>query len=93
MTDADTSLHVRVNRSLKNEAAQILDDYGLSTSEAIRLFLFRVVDSKSFPLEMEIPNARVRAGMAETEKMIEEHRARFSTEEELLDELEKDSRK
>ncbi len=87
----DASLHIRVDGDIKVKAAQALSSIGMTTPEAVRSFLYRVATSPSFVHEMTIPNARVRAGMAETEEMIKAHRARFSTAKELFDDLEKNS--
>ena len=68
---AQTSmLHVRVENSIKIEAAQALDAMGLSMADAVRLFLRRVVAEQAFPLELKVPNARTRAAMEESRAMM-----------------------
>jgi hypothetical protein len=42
---------------------------------------------------LKVPNAETRAAMAEADEIAREHRARFSTAEELFDDLEKSSGK
>ena len=50
-------LHVRVTDTLKQRAAATLEGIGLTTSEAIRLFLHRVVVEQRLPLDLKVPNA------------------------------------
>ena len=86
-------LHVRVDDETKERATAALGAMGLSVSEAIRIFLRRVVADQAFPLELIVPNADTRAAMAEADDIVRHHRARFSTPEQLLSDLEKTSGK
>jgi len=81
-------LHVRVEDSIKIQAAQALDAMGLSMATAVRLFLHRVVAEQAFPLELKVPNARTRAAMAESRVMMAQA-PRFNAAQEMFDELEK----
>nr|WP_250808515.1 type II toxin-antitoxin system RelB/DinJ family antitoxin [Neorhizobium tomejilense] len=45
-------VHVRVEEGLKDEASRVLARFGLTTSEAIRIFLTRVVAEKGLPVGM-----------------------------------------
>ena len=56
-------LHVRLSETLKTQAAETLGEIGLTTSEAIRLFLHRVVVEQRLPLDLEVPNAETREAM------------------------------
>ena len=40
---------------------QALNTMGLSVSDAVRLFLRRVVIDQAFPLELKVPNSETRA--------------------------------
>ena len=87
---AQTSmLHVRVDDETKAEASRALAAVGLSLSDAVRLFLHRVVIEQAFPLELKVPNAETRAAMAESRALMAERRARFATADALFDDLEK----
>ena len=88
-----TMVHVRLDEQLKIQAAQTLAEMGLSVSDAVRVFLMRVVADKQMPFAIKAPNAMTRAAMAEADEMTSAHRAHFSTAAELLDDLEKNSRK
>ncbi len=46
-----------IDESLKNEAAIVLDDMGLTVSDAIRIFLTKIATEKALPFEMQSPNA------------------------------------
>lgn len=50
---AQTSmLHIRVEDSLKTEAAEALANFGLSLSDAVRIFLTRVAKEGGLPVGM-----------------------------------------
>ena len=86
-------LHVRIDDETKAQATQTLAAMGLSVSDAVRLFLHRVVVDQAFPLELKVPNAETRKAMAEADEIVSTHHARFSTAAELLDDLEKNTGK
>jgi DNA-damage-inducible protein J len=62
---------------------------GLSMSDAVRIFLKRVVNDQAFPLELKVPNAETRAAMEEARAMMKARQARFESADALLDALEK----
>ncbi|MBA4357877.1 MAG: type II toxin-antitoxin system antitoxin, RelB/DinJ family, partial [Desulfovibrio sp.] len=45
----------------------VLKSMGLTPSDAIRLFLHRVVDKKALPFPIEAPNAATRAALRDAE--------------------------
>lgn len=71
-------LHVRIDEDTKEQATEALNAMGLSVSDAVRLFLKRVVADQAFPFELKVPNAGTRAAMAEAEEIIAQRRARFA---------------
>jgi DNA-damage-inducible protein J len=84
---AQTSmLHIRVDEDIKEQATQALTTMGLSVSDAVRLFLRRVVIDQAFPFELKVPNAETRAAMEESRAMMA---TRFATADELFADLEK----
>jgi len=93
MTAHTSMLHVRVDDETKEQATQALAAMGMSVSDAVRLFLRRVVVDQAFPLELRVPNAETRAAMAESRAMMASRHARFADAGALLDDLEKNSRK
>ncbi|MFZ4624727.1 MAG: type II toxin-antitoxin system RelB/DinJ family antitoxin [Rhodoferax sp.] len=93
MTTHTSMLHIRVEDDIKEQATQALTAMGLSVSDAVRLFLRRVVIDQAFPLELKVPNAQTRAAMEESRTMMATRRARFANAEELFADLEKNSSK
>ncbi len=61
----DTTVRARVNGELKQEVEEILSQIGLSTSQAITLFLKRIKYEKGIPFELKVPNARTLQAMEE----------------------------
>ncbi len=88
-----TMVHVRVDEQLKNQATETLASMGLSVSDAVRVFLTRVVADQQLPFALKAPNAQTRAAMNEASEIVQSRRARFATAVELIDDLEKNQRK
>lgn len=86
-----TMVHVRVDEQLKADATEALNAMGLSVSDAVRVFLMRVVAEKQMPFTLKVPNEETRAAMAEADEIASTRRARFATASELFDDLEKAS--
>ena len=61
------TIRARVEPELKSEAEAILKEVGLSSSEAMRLFLFQIVRQRGLPFEVKIPNAETIAAIEELE--------------------------
>lgn len=91
MTAQTSMLHIRVEDDIKEQATQALTAMGLSVSDAVRLFLRRVVVDQAFPLELKVPNAETRAAMEESRAMMAARRVRFASADELIADLEKSS--
>ena len=52
---SETVIRSRINADLKLEAQALLEKFGLSMSEAIRLFLHQVVIEKGLPFQVKLP--------------------------------------
>ena len=52
--DSKTTINIRIDSSLKNEAEFIIDSLGLSTSAAIILFFKALVREKGLPFEVKM---------------------------------------
>lgn len=91
---ATTSMvHVRVDEQIKAQASETLAAMGLSISDAVRVFLMRVIAEKQMPFALKVPNAETRVAMAEADEITRTRRARFRNAAELIDDLEKNSSK
>ena len=55
---------------MKRKATAALAAMGLTASEAVRLFFYRIAVDQAFPLELKVRNARTRQAMAESEEMM-----------------------
>ena len=93
MTAHTSMLHIRVDDETKAQATETLAVIGLSVSDAVRLFLRRVIIDQEFPLELKVPNAETRAAMEESRAMMAARRTRFENVDALVDDLEKNRRK
>lgn len=93
MPSQTSMLHIRVDDDIKEQATQALTAMGLSVSDAVRLFLRRVVVDQAFPLELKVPNAETLAAMEESRSMMSKRRARFASADQLFADLEKNSGK
>ena len=82
-------LHIRVDDETKTQATAALAAMGLSMSDAVRIFLKRVVNDQAFPLELKVPNAETRTAMEEARAMMKARQARFESADALFDDLEK----
>lgn len=91
MATHTSMLHIRVDDDIKEQATEALTAMGLSMSDAVRLFLRRVVIDQAFPLELKVPNSQTRAAMDESRTMMVSRRARFATSDALFADLEKNS--
>ena len=86
-------VHVRVDEQIKAQATETLAAMGLSVSDAVRVFLMRVVAEQQMPFALKVPNQETRAAMKEADEIVSTRRARFGTATELFDSLEKNRRK
>lgn len=86
-------VHIRMDKQVKAQATETLAAMGLSVSDAVRVFLMRVVAEKQLPFALKVPNLETRAAMEEADEIARTHHARFATATELFDDLEKDSGK
>lgn len=54
---SETVIRSRIDSSIKQEAQALLERFGLTMSEAIRLFLHQVVIEKGLPFQVKLPKA------------------------------------
>jgi DNA-damage-inducible protein J len=93
MAATTTMVHVRVDEKIKIQAAETLSSMGLTMSDAVRVFLTRVVADKALPFTLQAPNETSRAAIAEADQIVQSRRARFTTGDALLNGLEEASLK
>lgn len=61
----NATVRARVDETLKFEAENILQEIGLNTSQAINIFLKKVVSEHGIPFELKIPSSRLKSAMDE----------------------------
>ena len=74
MATQTSMLHIRVDDDIKEQATAALTTMDLSVSDAVRLFLRRVVGDQAFPLELKVPNVETQAAMTESRAMMANRR-------------------
>ncbi len=89
---ATTMVHIRVDENLKAQASDTLAAMGLSLSDAVRVFLTRVVAEQGLPFALKVPNAETWTALAEAEAIIDARNARFTSAEALFDALDQETR-
>lgn len=85
-----TMIHVRIDALLKAEATASLASMGLTVSDAVRLFLTRVVAEQRLPFDLRVPSAQARAVIADARVL---SRARGEAMQALVDSLRRARRK
>ncbi|KXW57105.1 type II toxin-antitoxin system RelB/DinJ family antitoxin [Ferrovum myxofaciens] len=53
---ANAFVRARIDEGLKDEAAAVLADMGLTISDVVRIVLTKVAKNKALPFEMLVPN-------------------------------------
>ena len=76
---ATAMVHVRVDENIKAQATETLAAMGLTVSDAVRVFLMRVVADQQMPFALKAPNAETRAAMTEADEITRSRSARFGT--------------
>ncbi len=65
-SDKTRMIHARIDPRLKKSAERVFKQIGISTTEAIRLFLKQVELHRGLPFPVAIPNKETVAAMMET---------------------------
>lgn len=73
---ANAFVRVRIDEALKNEAAAVLADMGLTVSDVVRIALTKIAREKRLPFEMCIPNEITAETLAKSERGEDVHHAR-----------------
>jgi DNA-damage-inducible protein J len=89
---ATAFVRARIDERVRDQAAAVLGDMGLTVSDVIRITLTRVAKEGALPFELKVPNAETRAAMEEAREMAKSRSARFTTAEELFNALDEEIR-
>lgn len=86
-----TSMNIRMDSDVKQEAQQLFAEFGLDMTTAINLFLRQSIRERSIPFAVRLvsnePNAASVAAMDEGDAIIRTGRKRFSSAEEMFSDL------
>ncbi len=63
MATKTAKINARMEPGLKEQAERILDELGISTTEAIRLYFKQIVHRRGIPFDIRIPNPETKAAM------------------------------
>jgi len=85
MASKTTTIQIRIDQDLKTEAKAVLDKMHISMSQAVKMFLGQVVNSKRLPLDLFVPNDETQQTINEVDAGIGLHE--ISNTEKLLEEL------
>jgi len=80
MMALDATVRARIDAELKHDVEQILAEIGLSTSQAITMFMKGIKRERGIPMELKIPNEL-------TMQVIEDARNGVNMEEITLEEM------
>lgn len=68
---SQTVINFKIEKKLKNEAKEVLDQMGLNFSVAINAYLRKLISEKRIEFTVpEVPNARLRKSFRDAEKEI-----------------------
>lgn len=73
---ATAFVRTRIDETLKNEAAAVLADMGLTVSDVVRIVLTKVAKEKALPFEMRAPNQLTTDTLTKSEHGEDLHQAR-----------------
>ena len=86
-------VRARIDPKLRDEASEVLAEFGLTVSDLVRMTLTRVARDRAVPLELRVPNAETRAAMRESRALMKKHNARFNNSRALFKALDEPARK
>jgi len=85
MSNKTATVRARMEPGLKKETERILDQLGLNTTEAIRIFFKQVKLHRGLPFELKIPNETTQQAITEAKER--KNLKEFDTFEELFEDL------
>jgi DNA-damage-inducible protein J len=88
-----TFVRARVDEKLRDEASEVLAEFGLTVSDIVRMTLTRVARDHAVPLELKVPNKETRAAMKESRALMKRHNARFNNARDIFKALGDNGRK
>lgn len=87
---ATAFVRARVDEEMRDEAAAVLAEMGLTVSDVIRITLTKVAKERALPFELKAPNATTRAAMEEARVAVKARQKTYTSAEELFGALDKE---
>ena len=85
----DTYYNIRLDQDLKDRSFSVLESYGLTPSQAIRLFLNQVADTNAIPLSFDYQQPKLNAQtIAAIAEVTSGKGSKYDSFGDLMDELE-----
>lgn len=81
-----STINARVKPALKRDAEAILASLGVTTTEAVTMFLHQIVLTKGLPFPVRVPNAETAAAIREAREH-PERATRYDSVKELMADL------
>lgn len=69
-------VRARIDEKVKDEAAKVLADMGLTVSDVVRIALTKIAKEKALPFEMRVPNKLTAETLAKSERGEDVHYAK-----------------
>jgi DNA-damage-inducible protein J len=73
---ANAFVRARIDGALRDRAAAVLADMGLTVSDVVRIVLTRVAKERALPFEMRVPNKLTAETLAKSERGEDVHHAK-----------------
>jgi len=73
---ATAFVRARIDETLKNEAAAVLADMGLTVSDVVRIALTKIAKEKALPFEMRVPNTLTAETLGKSNRGEDVHHAK-----------------
>jgi len=89
---ATAFVRARIDEAVRDEAAAVLAELGLTVSDVVRMTLTRVARDHAVPFELKVPNAETHAAIEESRALMKARRARFTDAQDVFDALDQDAR-
>jgi len=96
VSETSKMLHIRLDEHIKEQASSTLATMGLTISEAVRVFLTKVITEKAIPFSIHAPrepNQDSQEAILEARELMKNRKHFFKTPEALFDDLEEASKK
>ena len=61
-------VRARIDQALRDEAAAVLAEMGLTVSDVVRIALTKIAKEKALPFDMRVPNARTAQTLTASER-------------------------